>query len=100
MRFSREHVAHGFRQLKGFTHHAVGQGYKMAQSFDQGIHTLKKIYGVLAPIIDQVTGGAQNAGIMKALTNYEDLCERAIGLDRQVQETGGKLRVAAPEIFG
>ena len=86
MKFAAHHVAHGFNRLKAGIVSGYNEAFKFAQGLDRGITTAKNIYGVLAPIIDQLSGGRQNAPIMRALSGYEDLRRRAISADTTARE--------------
>ena len=58
----KNHLSNGYNQSKRF----CGQ-------IDSGMSTAKKIFGVLAPVIEQYGGGHFNKQAIKALGGYEQI---------------------------
>ena len=73
-KFSRKGLVNAFHHTKNM----IGHAYHRAKSFlgdvDSGFKIAKKVYGAVAPILDQVNGGNQiNKHIMKAVGGYEGI---------------------------
>jgi hypothetical protein len=98
MKFTADSIRHGFGQVKSFFHSGYQRAHKFASGLDNFVDVSKRAYGVLAPLISELGGGALNRGAMKALGGYEDLKRRAIDVDTRGQQVVGRLRSVAPEL--
>ena len=98
-----------FKHHMGNIKHHLGQTYHKTKHFlgqvDNGIRVAKKIYGVVAPVIDHFSGGAtQNAHkhVMKAIGGYEQLRNKVMDTDatvhHNIQNVYSGLKKKVPEL--
>ena len=98
-----------FKHHMGNIKHHLGQTYHKTKHFlgqvDNGIRVAKKIYGVVAPVIDHFSGGAtQNAHkhVMKAIGGYESLRNKVMDTNETVhhniQQVHSQLKTKVPEL--
>ena len=98
-----------FKQhMRNIKHH-LGQTYHKTKHFlgqiDHGINVAKRVYSVVAPVIDHLSGGAsQNANkhVMKAIGGYEQLRNKVMDTDatvhHNIQNVYSGLKKKVPEL--
>jgi hypothetical protein len=96
MKITLDSVRQAFGSVKqgiqGGYHHA----YKFAQELDHGVNVAKRLYSVVAPLLDSL--GVSQKGSMRALGGYEELRRRAINANTRVEKTVADVRSRVPEL--
>jgi metal-dependent HD superfamily phosphatase/phosphodiesterase len=104
--FGGKITGHSVSRALGNLKHHIGQTYHRTKHFlgqvDYGIHVAKKVYGVLAPVLDQYGGGNANKHIMKAIGGYEHLRNKVMDTHEttanNVHQVVGHLKKRVPEL--
>ena len=104
--FGGKLTGHSVAQAFGNLKHHIGQTYHRTKHFlgqvDRGVHVAKKVYGVLAPVLDQFGGGNANRHIMKAIGGYEHLRNKVMDthetVGNNVNQVVGHLKKKVPEL--
>ena len=94
------------KQHFGNIKHHLGQTYHKTKHFlgqvDNGVRIAKKVYGVLAPVIDHFGGGATNKHVMKAIGGYDTLRNKIMDthetVHHNVNQVVGNLKKKIPEL--
>ena len=72
-KITRRDVAHHFNKAKTF----LGNAYHHTRNFlgdvDNGVRTLKHIYGAVAPVLESYGVNPANKHVMKALNGYDTI---------------------------
>ena len=95
-------LAHAVGKLK----HRIGHAYHTTKNFlgqvDSGIQTAKKVYGVVAPVLDKYGGKDTNKHVMKAIGGYESLRNKVMDthdtIGNNVSQVVGQLKKRVPEL--
>ena len=70
---TKQQVSHHFNKAKNF----LGSAYHHTKNFlgdvDQGVRTVKSIYGAVAPILESYGVHTNNKHIMKAVSGYDSI---------------------------
>ena len=98
MKITADSIRHGFGHVKSFLNNSYNQAQKFASTLDNHVGTAKRIYGAVAPLLDEMTGTRVNNTAMKALDTYDDLKRKVIDGDARGREMHSRLRKAAPEL--
>ena len=101
-KISKHSVARAFGNLKNH----IGRTYHKTKEFlgqvDSGIQVAKRVYGVLAPALEQHGGGQANKHIMKAIGGYEHLRNKVMDTHEtavnNVNHVVGHLKKRVPEL--
>jgi len=92
----------GISQVKN--HLSVGYGHarRFATKVDQGVDFTKRLFSVLAPVIDSLGGGNLNRKAIQGLGAYEKAKAAVVDADekgkQELSQFVGHLRSAVPEI--
>ena len=87
---------HVFRRTLSNIKHHIGNGYhqvkNLAHNIDHGFSIAKQVYRVLEPAINAYAGN-NNIGnnVMKAISGYEDLRNKAMEANHHIATVGHKL---------
>ena len=81
-----------------YVHQGWSHARHFAQQVDSGVRAAKQVYGAIAPIIDQYTGGGHARHVMKALQGYDDLRQQVLGHAENADTIAGAVRRAVPSI--
>ena len=98
MKITADAIRHGLGHANSFLNRSYNQAHKFASTLDNHVGTAKRIYGVVAPLLDEMTGTRVNNTAMKALDTYDDLRRRVIDGDARGREVRSRLRKVAPEL--
>ena len=98
MKLSANSIRHGSGQVKSFLNHSYNQAHKFASTLDNHVSTAKRVYSVVAPLLDEFTGTRVNNTAMKALNSYEDFKRKVLDGDERGREVHSRLRKVAPEL--
>ena len=98
MKITADSIRHGLGHVKSFLNRSYNQAHKFANTLDNHVGTAKRIYGVVAPLIDEMTGTRVNRTATKALDTYDDLKRKVMDGDARGREVHSRLRKVAPEL--
>jgi hypothetical protein len=95
-------VSHAVGRLK----HRIGHAYHTTKHFlgqvDHGVQIAKKVYGAVAPVLDQYGGKQANKHIMKAIGGYEHIRNKVMDTHETVgnnlNQVAGNLKKRVPEL--
>ena len=101
-KITRESLHRAYHNVK----HHLGQAYHKTKHFlgnvDHGVHVAKKVYGVLAPVLDSYGGGHHNKNILKALGGHEHLRNKVMDthetVSHNVNQVVGNIKKKVPEL--
>ena len=97
-------TAQGFSHAIGRVRHglmgAYNTGRKMATALDQGMDILSRVHRAVKPLTDQTDIGRQvDATLQKGMGEYGKAKGRVVQKHREIEDTVGRVRAAAPELF-
>ena len=101
-KITKHSVARAFGNLS----HHIGQTYHRTKNFlghvDHGIQIAKKVYGVVAPALEQHGEGHAHKHIVKAIGGYEHLRNKVMDTHEttvnNVNQVVGHLKKRVPEL--
>ena len=70
-KITKQQVSHHFNKAKNFLGHAYNHTKNCLGDVDQGVRTVKSIYGAVAPILESYGVNTNNKHIMKAEQNAQ-----------------------------
>ena len=72
-KITKQQVSHHFNKAKIFFGHAYNHTKNFLGDVDQGVRTVKSIYGAVAPILESYGVNTNNKHIMKAVSGYDNI---------------------------
>ena len=98
MKITPASIRQGFGHVKSFLNHSYNQAHKFAKTLDSHVSVAKRAYGVVAPLLDQMTGSRINRTATKAIETYDDFKQKVIDGDSRGREVHAHMRKVAPEL--
>ena len=96
MKLTAALIRHGASRLKSALQGGYNHAYKLAGQVDNAVSVGKRLYGVLAPLLDQYTD--TRPGVLKALQNYEGVRQKVVDVHERGQQVGRDVRRIVPEL--
>ena len=98
MKITSDSIRQGFGHVKSFLNHSYNQVHKFANTLDSHVSVARRAYGVVAPLLDEMTGSRINRTATKAIDTYDKLKRKVIEGDARGREVHSHLRKVAPEL--
>ena len=96
MKFSLQHARQAAQRVKSGIAGSYHTAMKIAGGIDHGLTVAKRLYGAIAPMLDEF--GVSHRPAMKALTTYEDFKRKAIDVHDLAETTANRVRRTVPEL--
>ena len=94
----QKHLHEAFHQGKRTIGNMFNHAVKFAGQIDQAFNVGKRLYGALAPAIQDMGGANMNRAVMQGIGRYEQGRNEVLGYNNKVQAQLSRLRRAVPEI--
>ena len=95
-KITKHHVMNSFNRAKGFLGHAYNQTKGFLNNVDHGFRAAKQIYHAVAPLVDKYANKHSDqihSNINKAIGGYENIRNKVIEGDNDIQNVKQKLRI-------